>query len=136
MEFGYWAGTIRRWFGQGLKMVEPVPEDISDGIAIMANKNIYSQMEKSGDVNVQPVFGLDQYLTKFPVDYSPMFEKKVLDKTDTHIIYTDEYGVTNKNDIHITSLPMELDHPVKDRKSWNSYKENYDLATIKKRLPS
>ncbi len=135
VEFGYWAGTIRRWFGKGLKMVEPVPEGISDGIAIMANKNIYSQMEKSGDVNVQPVFGLDQYLTKFPVDYSPMFEKKVLDKTDTHIIYTDEYGVTNKNDIHITSLPMELDHPVEDRKSWNSYKENYDLATIKKRLP-
>ena len=72
VEFGYWAGTIRRWFGEGLKMIEPVPQKISDGIAVMANKNIYSHMEKAGDVNVQPVFGLDQYLTKFPVNYSPM----------------------------------------------------------------
>ena len=135
VEFGYWAGTIRRWFEQGLPQVEPVPDKISDGIAIMANKNIYSQMEKAGDVNVQPVFGLDQYLTKFPVDYSPMFEVEVIDKTETHIIYRDEYGVTNKNDINITSLPMELEHPVKDRRSWEEYKQYYSAETIKKRLP-
>lgn len=92
-------------------------------------------MEKAGDVNVQPVFRLDQYLTKFPVDYSPMFEVEVLDKTDTHIIYKDEYGVTNKNDVNITSLPMELDHPVKDWESWNKYKQHYNPDTIKKRLP-
>jgi len=135
VEFGYWAGTIRRWFGEGLKIVEPVPEKISDGIAVMANKNIYSQMEKAGDVNVGPVFGLDQYLTKFPVDYSPMFKEEVIEKTDTHIIYKDEYGVLNKNDIHITSLPMELEHPVKDRKTWNEYKQYYNSGSIKKRLP-
>jgi uroporphyrinogen decarboxylase len=135
VEFGYWAGTIRRWFEQGLPQEEPVSDKISDGIAIMANKNIYSQMEKAGDVNVQPVFGLDQYLTKFPVDYSPMFEVEVLDKNETHIIYKDEYGVTNKNDVNITSLPMELEHPVKDRKSWDAYKQHYSPETIKKRLP-
>jgi uroporphyrinogen decarboxylase len=101
----------------------------------MANKNIYSEMEKAGDVNVQPVFGLDQYLTKFPVDYSPMFAHEIIEKTETHIIYKDEYGVVNKNDVNITSLPMELDHPVKDWKSWNEYKQNYSSESIKKRLP-
>jgi len=135
VEFGYWAGTIRRWFKEGLPVVEPVSDKISDGIAIMANKNIYSEMEKAGDVNVHPVFGLDQYLTKFPVDYSPMFTKDIIEKTDTHIIYKDEYGVLNKNDINITSLPMELDHPVKDWKSWDEYKQYYSPETIKKRLP-
>jgi len=30
---------------------------------------------------------------------------------------------------------MEIDHPVKDRKSWNEYKQYYSLDTIKKRLP-
>lgn len=135
VEFGYWAGTVRRWGTEGLKITEPVPEKISDGIAVMANKNIYSRMEKAGDVNVQPVFGLDQYLTKFPVDYSPMFATEVIEKTDTHIIYRDEYGVTNKNDVHMTSLPMELDHPVRDRKSWNEYRQYYTPASIKRRLP-
>ena len=83
----------------------------------------------------QPVFGLDQYLTKFPVDYSPMFAHETIEKTETHIIYKDEYGVLNKNDVNITSLPMELEHPVKDWKSWNEYKQHYSPESIKKRLP-
>lgn len=135
VEFGYWAGTIRRWFKEGLSMVSTVPDNYSDGIAIMANKNIYGEMEKAGDVNVQPVFGLDQYLTKFPVDYSPRFKKEVLSKDETHIIYKDEYGVTNKSTVDITTLPMEIDNPVKDRKTWQNYKQYYSLDTIAKRLP-
>ncbi|MCX6347360.1 MAG: hypothetical protein NTZ89_05425 [Actinobacteria bacterium] len=133
-EFGYWAGTIRRWFKEGLPLVSPVPDNYSDGIAIMANKNIYGEMEKAGDVNVQPVFGLDQYLTKFPIDYSPMFKKEIISQDDINITYKDEYGVTNKSTINITSLPMELDNPVKDRKSWMDYKQYYDHSTISKRL--
>ena len=135
VEFGYWAGTIRRWAGEGLKIVQPVPDDISDGIAIMANRNIYADMEKAGDVNVGPVFGLDQYLTKFPVDYSPGFDKEIIKTTDTHIIYKDSYGVTNKNDIHITSLPMEIAHPVSGWDTWNDYKVHYRPDTIERRLP-
>ena len=135
VEMGYWAGTIRRWEEEGLKIVSPVPDDISDGIGIMANRNIYMDMEKARDLNVGPVFGLDQYLTKFPVDYSPGFKRKVINKTGTHIIYKDSYGVTNKNNIDITSLPMEIDHPVKDWASWNEYKQHYDESTIEGRLP-
>jgi len=135
VEFGYWAGTIRRWFSEGLPVIAPVPDNISDGVAIMANKNIYNKMEKEGDVNVAPVFGLDQHLTKFPIDYSPMFPEKVIEKTDTHIIYKDSYGVTCKNDIHMTSLPMEIDQPVKDWESWDQYKQYYSQDTIEKRLP-
>lgn len=135
VEFGYWAGTIRRWENEGLKIVSPVPGNISDGIAIMANRNIYADMEKAGDVNVGPVFGLDQYLTKFPVDYSPGFDREVISETGTHIVYKDSYGVTNKNDIHITSLPMEMAHPVKDWDSWNEYKVHYSDDTIERRLP-
>ena len=135
VEFGYWAGTVRRWSGEGLNIVSTVPENISDGIAIMANRNIYADMEKAGDLNVGPVFGLDQYLTKFPVDYSPGFEKEVIDETETHIIYKDSYGVTNKNDINITSLPMEIAHPVKDWDSWNEYKQYYSPDSIEDKLP-
>jgi len=135
VEFGYWAGSIRRWFSEGLSMRAPIPDEIPDGEAIMANKNIYSKMEKAGDVNVQPIFGLDQYLTKLPVDYSPMFSKEIIEKNDTHIIYKDSYGVTCKNDIHMTSLPLELSHPVKDWESWDQYKQYYSEDTIEKRLP-
>jgi hypothetical protein len=135
VEFGYWAATIRRWFDQGLPQIQPIPHDYSDGVAIMANRNIYEKMEKSGDLNVQPVFALDQYLTKFPADYSPRFEKEIIAQTETHITYRDSYGVLNKNDIGIKSLPMELENPVKDWKTWNEYKQYYGEETIEKRLP-
>ena len=136
VEFGYWAGVLRRWFREGLEEREPVPSDIPDGEAVMANRNISSSgMEKAGDLNVQPVFGLDQYLTKFPVDYSPRFPRKVLERTAEHIVYLDSFGVTNKNDPGMRSLPLELDNPVKDRKTWEEYKQHYAESTIPDRLP-
>ena len=135
VEFGYWAGTIRRWFDEGLPQQAAIPADIPDGVAIMANRNIYLGMEKAGDVNVQPVFGLDQYLTKFPVDYSPRFKQEILERTDNHVVYKDSFGVTNKNDPEMRSLPLELDNPVKDRATWEEYKQHYTEDTIEERLP-
>ncbi len=135
VEFGYWAGTIRRWFTQGLEKKKDIQASIADGIAVMANKNIVAGMEKAGDVNVAPVFGLDPYLTKFPVDYSPRYQEEVIKKTDTHVWYKDSYGVLNKNDVNRTSLPMEISHPVSDWESWETYKQGYALSTIEDRLP-
>ncbi len=136
VEFGYWAGTIRRWLTEGLPERQPVPAEIPDGEAIMANRTISSRgLEKAGDVNVQPVFGLDQYLTKFPVDYSPRFPVQVLERGQDCVVYRDAYGVTNKNDPGLRSLPLPLDNPVKDWKSWNEYKEHYSEQTIEARLP-
>ncbi|MGM0365915.1 MAG: hypothetical protein ACQEP5_05210, partial [Actinomycetota bacterium] len=51
VEFGYWAGTIRRWFDQGLAKKADIDPNIADGIAVMANRNIYQDMEKAGDLN-------------------------------------------------------------------------------------
>lgn len=136
VEFGYWAGTIRRWLNEGLEQCEPVPEEIPDGEAIMANCTISSRgLEKAGDVNVQPVFALDQYLTKFPVDYSPRFPVERLERGEDYVVYRDAYGVTNKNDPGLRSLPLELNNPVKDWQSWNAYKERYNPETIEERLP-
>ncbi len=137
VEFGYWAGTLRRWFGEGLPRREPVPEEIPDGEAVMANPNISSGGgEKAGDRNVQPVFGLDPYLAKFPVDYSPGFPVRILEESADHIVYRDAYGVTNRNTPGLRSLPLEIDHPVKDWKSWNAYKAHYGADTIERRLPA
>lgn len=33
VELGYWAGTIRRWFKEGLPEKEPISEKISNGEA-------------------------------------------------------------------------------------------------------
>ncbi|MCL4386539.1 MAG: hypothetical protein M1326_09565 [Cyanobacteria bacterium] len=149
VEFGYWSETVRRWIREGLPVREPIPEKYLDGTPIMANKNIYSRkdiekfaatsscmsmIEKLEDVNIQSVFGLDYYLTKFPTDYSPMFENETIEKTKNCMIYKDIYGVTEKM-IKGGTFPFEIDYPVKDRKSWNYYKQFYSEDSIEKRLP-
>jgi hypothetical protein len=102
----------------------------------MANRTVSSRgLEKAGDLNVQPVFGLDQYLTKFPVDYSPRLPVETLERGEDYVVFRDAYGVTNRNDPGLRSLPLELDNPVKDWKSWNAYKERYGEETIEQRLP-
>jgi len=149
VEWGYWSDTIRRWIREGMPVREPIPTHYLEGTPIMANKNIYSKkeieafastsscmsmIEKMEDENVQPIFGLDYYLTKFPTDYSPMFENEILEKTKEYTIYKDIYGVTEKMVVGET-YPLEIDFPVKDRKSWNKYKEYYSEDAIEKRLP-
>ena len=64
-----------------------------------------------------------------------MFAKEVLVQDNEKIIYLDSYGVKLQNDPGMTSLPMELEHPVEDRNSWNAYKEHYSEDTIEQRLP-
>ncbi len=135
VEMGYWAGTIRRWGDEGMPIICPLPADIFDGDAVVGSKNIYETMEKKNDVNVQPFFDLDSYITKFPTDMSPMFKKEVIEQTDEFIIYKDSFGVLCKNDTNMSSLPMELENPVKDWNTWNEYKQHYSVNTIEKRLP-
>lgn len=101
----------------------------------MANKKYLQPYGKGWRCECAAGFLAGLVFMKFPVNYSPMFAEEIIDKTETHIIYKDEYGVLNKNDINITSLPMELEHPVKDRKTWEEYKQHYTSESIKKRLP-
>jgi uroporphyrinogen decarboxylase len=59
----------------------------------------------------------------------------VLEQTAEYVVYRDSFGVTNKNDPGMRSLPLELDNPVKDRRSWEEYKPHYAESTIPDRLP-
>jgi uroporphyrinogen decarboxylase len=135
VEFGFWVGTLRRWASQGLDLPLSIPDTISDVDVIHANKVINKNNNIEKSIDLSSFFNLDDYLTKFPTDYSPMFDKKIINKDDEYIFYKDEYGVLNKNDLNVSSPPLEIDHPVKDWNSWNEYKQYYLSGSIKKRLP-
>ena len=118
VEFGFWAGTIRRWGKEGLPLKNSIPKEISGTMPMMANKSIYGRLEKSTEENVRSYFGLDYYFSKFPADYSPMFEPTVIEKNEQYRIYKDQFGVTLKINNDISSHPLEIDNPVKDWDSW------------------
>lgn len=100
-EFGYWASTLDAWHEQGL------PESVDD------------------EATAYDYFGIENWVT-LPVNTSltAVCEHEDLEETDEYIIYRDGLGVVAKINKHgDRSIPHYLHYPVKDRETWEPYKE-------------
>jgi len=133
-EFGYWAGTIKTWFDQGLPRLHNIPDNILDGELVRGSVSIYPGDDELIDRNVLPYFKLDSYLAKFPFDISPQLASTIIKDDKREKIYTDKYGLTNKVSKECAGIPMVLDYPVKNSKDFNGYKKYYD-DNFQARLP-
>ena len=133
-EFAYWAGTIRRWLSEGMPEIEPVPADILDSEPMRGAKPISPAYGKKADRNVMEYFGLDSFVEKFPFDMSPQLKEEIISEDSSYRIYRDSYGLTNKISMKDPGIPMALDYPVRDRKSFQDYISLYD-DDFSKRLP-
>lgn len=134
VEFAYWVGTLRRWAGEGLKLKEDIPDCLLDSDSLRGAKPLSKDYALKTDRSVMEYFRLDSYLEKFPFDISPMLKKETVLEDGQKIIYKDEFGITNKMLKQNPGIPMVLDYPIKDRKSFYSYISTYD-RDFKKRLP-
>ncbi len=108
-----WAGTIRRWHREGM------PEGV-DWID-------YFDLDKTAEIWV---------------NNSPRYPYSVLEETDRYVIYTTEWGVTQKSFKVEDSTPEHLKYTIttpeaweeakarmkfsEDRIDWNYLKNNYD----------
>lgn len=133
-EFGYWAGTIKTWFDQGLPRLHSIPDNVLDGELVRGAVSLYPENEELIDRNVLPYFKLDSYLAKFPFDISPRLGSTIIKDDEREKIYTDKYGLTNKVSKECAGIPMVLDYPIKNSKDFNDYKEYYD-DNFQTRLP-
>ncbi|TET50753.1 MAG: hypothetical protein E3J58_03115 [Actinomycetota bacterium] len=133
-EFGYWAGTIRTWFDQGLPRSKDIPGSVLDGELIRGASPLYPESNELVDENVLSYFNLDSYLAKFPFDISPQLESKVIEEDKRQKIYSDDYGITNKVSKECAGIPMVLDYPIKDYKDFHDYTGYYD-DNFQTRLP-
>lgn len=102
-EFGYWAQLYPEWHEQGL------PKDIDN------------------EEKANRYFGFDQRIVVGPnLGVLPPFEPKVVrDEGDKEIV-VDEEGVLCAVPKHGASIPHYLEFPIKDRDSWERYKERLD----------
>ncbi len=133
-EFGYWTTTIKRFISEGMPVVEPLPPDYPDNDTISGADSVNPLDKKLSDKNVRSACGLESYVAKFPCNFSPLLKERVLEETDEYKVYVDQYGITMKARKTGTSTPLDLEFPVKDRASFNKYKEYYD-TDYSKRLP-
>lgn len=104
MEFGYWSDTLIAWRAQGM------PAQITD------------------DGKADRFFGFAP-MGGVPVHHGiiPSFEPQVLEETGSHRIEIDGEGT--KMMVHTdgaSSIPKYLEFPVKDAKSWDTFKERLD----------
>ncbi|MBI3990930.1 MAG: hypothetical protein HY350_02155 [Candidatus Omnitrophica bacterium] len=92
-------------------------------------------MEKDNDW--YDLFGFDPLLHTIPVNYGiwPYFEKKVLIDEGETIVHINEYGVMVRDRKQFDSMPQFIEHPVKDRGSWERFKHEHLQLDAPGRFP-
>lgn len=79
-EFGYWGGTVRRWYREGLPLVEGIPDEVADGSGLFA-ESAGVPLHRFSAYDVHNYFSLDPYLVRVPlwIGAWPEFEQKVIE---------------------------------------------------------
>lgn len=131
VEFGYWAGTLRRWRREGLA-ADPVPESLLDGELVRGARAVGPG--EVVDHAVATRFGLDSSLAKFPMDFSPPLPVRVLEEDARHRLFTDRYGITKLVTKENAATFHAVAHPVSCRADLGAYLERYD-TNYAARLP-
>jgi len=125
---GYWAGTIRRWYKEGLQNRGRILESIPSDKAVRGEIIPSPEFDSPSDVEVSSVVGLDKGMMRFPVEHwiYPKFEKTVIEETETHIILIDENGIKQEILKKGGSMPCFLSYPVSRRDDFERIKERFN----------
>ncbi len=100
-EFGYWDKTLEVWREQGM------PAHVVDEASAYAYFGIENWAVLSCNPNPMPVC-----------------KHEILRETEDRIIYRDHYGcVAEINRYGDRSIPHYLEYPIKDRASWEAFRE-------------
>lgn len=129
-EFGYWAGTVRRWYKEGLPQINGIPSGISAGTSV---GKFLHRAEKSKCKDLERVVKIDKPAMLFPVKswVFPEFKTKLIKEfKDGRRIVIDSRGVKKRVSVKDDSIPEYLDWPVKTREDWEKFKaERLNLKT-------
>jgi len=160
-EFGYWGGTIDRWYKEGLpkKQYPRIPDKINtptstlywpawnsigrdtlpEGIGVLGGGLYWPTQAFPLDRDVREHLNMDlgQKLVDVNLLFDPMFEVKVFEEDDEKFVYTDVDGVKRMSLKAQGVLPSGLDWPIKDRVSWEKLKaERLNAKDISGRFPA
>ncbi|MBI4584983.1 MAG: hypothetical protein HY717_13305 [Planctomycetes bacterium] len=114
VHFGYWKETLEKWAAEGHLGLEEI-EGVADG-----NDAELSISEKLGfDFNWFTVFSDRSDVLS---SLYPPFERRVLEELpDGTLKVLNEYGVIQIEKPGLRSIPSEVDHLLKDRRSWEEH---------------
>jgi len=135
-EAGYWADTLRRWYGEGLPRKKGIPDDATGGVAVLA-ESIGTLPRRYTDHDTHDYFKMDAPVLRVPLEMGacPAFEEKVISDHGDWFIRQDYDGCLQKETRTKGTLPSIVDTPVKTREDWERYKAERLKPTLEGRLP-
>ncbi|MCL4378018.1 MAG: hypothetical protein M1409_06525 [Actinobacteria bacterium] len=140
-EFGYWGGTINKWYSEGLPKIKGLPKEVKYGETVFGPGLHWPEPSYDEslvrDFDISYYFKFDEGIELVPYNYwiFPMFEKKVITEDEDHIELYDQHGKRIKIIKDESSMPMYLEWPVKSRKDWECIKEErFSLDNIERRF--
>ncbi len=135
-EFGYWAGTIKRWYQEGLPEIKGIPEELGEAVGISAESAGVRLGRYSAD-DIHDFFKMDPYLVRVPLNIGayPPFEEKIIEDHGDWFIRQDPDGCLRKEIKGRSTLPSLLGSPVKTREDWERFKAERLKPTLEGRLP-
>ncbi len=138
-EFGYWAATVRRWYGEGLPRRHGMPDDLDGGDGVRGEATgWYAPGWEFFDRDVHDYLGMDDAIrrTTFNNYLEPRFEPEVLeDHGDWELVRGDD-GVVQRARKDRGSLPSFVAFPVQNRDDWERLKAERLRPTLEGRLPA
>ena len=142
-ELGYWTETIMNWYEQGLPQEEGLTETVRHthcvwSILERGPGGMWScaeQKPRCGDL--EKVIRFDSPVKRIPFEgwIYPRFERTVVEEDDSVRVIIDESGIKQRVKKEGVSMPQYLDWPVKDRDSWEQFKEERLNPRIPGRYP-
>lgn len=114
VHFGYWEETLEKWAGEGHLLPEEI-EGARDG----TEKDRVLSGKLGFDFNYHSTFRDNSGILS---SLFPQFERKVLEELPNgQIKVLNSYGVIEMEKPGSISIPTEVDHLLKDRRSWEEH---------------
>ncbi|MBI2844845.1 MAG: hypothetical protein HYX78_15740 [Armatimonadetes bacterium] len=135
-EFGYWGGTLRQWYNEGLQWRTGIREDVIYGTPVSGEampaadrfdpqlKSLFPSKD-TRDRDVSERLGFDQGFVMLPVNTSlcPAFTPGVVEERAETRIEVDGFGVTREVRNLADSIPHFISWPVETIEDFEKLKE-------------
>ena len=131
-EFGYWAGTLMRWHGEGLERVKnTVSEEHDYELSCAGGAMPAPELDRPVDYDVADAMGLDPGFRRVPVEhwYYPHFNDEVIEESEHDMLVIDADGKKKRVLKGGGSMPQFVGFPVESREDWEKIKLRLDPDT-------
>ena len=134
-EFGYWAGTLRRWYQEGLDHEFELPVSLGHGESVRGE----GMGQKPGgyiEKDIHKLFGMEEGFLRVPINnfLSPEYTEELLEDHGDWVLKKDKWGITVRESKSKDTPNSFIEGPVQSRADWEKIKERLQ-PDLTQRLP-